>query len=86
MQGRGTPTLMQYTRDLTFLAYEHKLEPCVGREQEIRRLIQTLSRKTKNNPCLIGERPRWARQPSWRGWPSGSWKEPYRTRYVENGL
>ena len=54
-QGRGTSTLAQYTRDLTYLAYEHKLEPCVGREQEIRRLIQTLSRKTKNNPCLIGE-------------------------------
>ena len=55
MQGRGTPTLHQYTRDLTFLAFEHKLEPCVGRDQEISRLIQTLSRKTKNNPCLIGE-------------------------------
>ncbi len=54
-QGKGGQTLAQYTRDLTFLAYEHKLEPCVGREGEIRRLIQTLSRKTKNNPCLIGE-------------------------------
>ncbi len=54
-QGKGGQTLAQYTRDLTFLAYEHKLEPCVGREAEIRRLIQTLSRKTKNNPCLIGE-------------------------------
>lgn len=50
MQGRGTPTLHQYTRDLTFLAFEHKLEPCVGRDQEISRLIQTLSRKTKNKP------------------------------------
>ena len=54
-QGKGGQTLAQYTRDLTFLAYEHKLEPSVGREGEIRRLIQTLSRKTKNNPCLIGE-------------------------------
>ena len=54
-QGRGTQTLDQYSRDLTELAREGRLEPCVGRDQEIRRLIQTLSRRTKNNPCLIGE-------------------------------
>ena len=54
-QGRGTQTLDQYSRDLTELARERRLEPCVGRDQEIRRLIQTLSRRTKNNPCLIGE-------------------------------
>ena len=52
---KGTPTLEQYSRDLTALAREKKLEPCVGRDEEIRRLIQTLSRRTKNNPCLIGE-------------------------------
>ena len=40
---------------MTQLAVEKRLEPCVGREDEIRRLIQTLSRRTKNNPCLIGE-------------------------------
>lgn len=54
-QMRGTQTLEQFSRDLTALARERKLEPCIGREQEIRRLIQTLSRRTKNNPCLIGE-------------------------------
>ncbi len=54
-QGKGTQVLEQYSRDLTELAREKKLDPCVGRENEIRRLIQTLSRKTKNNPCLIGE-------------------------------
>ena len=53
--GKGTPVLEQYSRDLTALAREKKLEPCIGREEEIRRLIQTLSRRTKNNPCLIGE-------------------------------
>ncbi|MEH2956481.1 ATP-dependent Clp protease ATP-binding subunit [Candidatus Merdisoma sp. JLR.KK006] len=54
-QGRGTQALDQYSRDLTELAREKRLEPCIGREDEIRRLIQTLSRRTKNNPCLIGE-------------------------------
>ena len=54
-QSRGTQTLEQYSRDLTQLARERKLEPCIGREDEIRRLVQTLSRRTKNNPCLIGE-------------------------------
>ena len=54
-QGRGQQALDQYSRDLTELAREKRLEPCIGREDEIRRLIQTLSRRTKNNPCLIGE-------------------------------
>lgn len=54
-QGKGTQALDQYSRDLTELAREKRLEPCIGREDEIRRLIQTLSRRTKNNPCLIGE-------------------------------
>ena len=54
-QSRGTQTLDQYSRDLTRLARGRKLEPCIGREDEIRRLLQTLSRRTKNNPCLIGE-------------------------------
>ena len=52
-QSRGTQTLEQYSRDLTQLARERKLEPCIGREDEIRRLVQTLSRRTKNNPCLL---------------------------------
>ncbi len=51
----NTPTLDQYSRDLTALAREGKLDPVVGREQEVTRLIQILSRRTKNNPCLVGE-------------------------------
>jgi len=47
--------LEKYTRDLTTLAREGKLDPVIGREQEIRRVIQVLSRRTKNNPVLIGE-------------------------------
>lgn len=50
-----TGTLEQYSRDLTALAREGKLDPVIGREDEIRRVIQILSRRTKNNPCLIGE-------------------------------
>lgn len=45
----------QYSRDLTALAREGKLDPVVGRDEEIRRVIQILSRRTKNNPCLVGE-------------------------------
>ena len=50
-----TPTLDQYSRDLTAMAEEGKLDPVVGRDKEIARLIQILSRRTKNNPCLTGE-------------------------------
>lgn len=50
-----TPTLDQYSRDLTGLASEGLLDPVVGREEEIARVIQILSRRSKNNPCLIGE-------------------------------
>ena len=48
-------TLEQYSRDLTARAREGKLDPVVGRDEEIRRVIQILSRRTKNNPCLVGE-------------------------------
>lgn len=51
----GQSMLEQYSRDLTALAKEGKLDPVIGREEEIQRLIQILSRRTKNNPCLIGE-------------------------------
>lgn len=51
----ATPTLNNYSRDLTALAREGKLDPVIGRETEIQRVIQILSRRTKNNPCLIGE-------------------------------
>ena len=47
--------LAQYSRDLTALAREGKLDPVIGRDDEIRRVIQILSRRTKNNPCLMGE-------------------------------
>ncbi len=45
----------QYSRDITELAEDGKLDPVIGRETEINRIIQTLSRRTKNNPCLVGE-------------------------------
>lgn len=51
----ATPTLDQFSRDLTSYAREGKLDPVIGRENEIQRVIQILSRRTKNNPCLIGE-------------------------------
>ncbi|MEK6603943.1 MAG: AAA family ATPase, partial [Nitrospirota bacterium] len=47
--------LAKYSRDLTDLARKGKLDPVIGRDEEIRRVIQVLSRRTKNNPCLIGE-------------------------------
>jgi len=52
---RETPTLDQYSRDLTELARKGKLDPVIGRTQEMQRVMQVLSRRTKNNPCLIGE-------------------------------
>lgn len=52
---RRTPTLDEFGRDLTQLAKEKKLDPVIGRENEIKRVIQILCRRTKNNPVLIGE-------------------------------
>ena len=58
-RGKGsynqTPTLNQFGEDLTKKAEEGKLDPVIGRKQEIERVIEILSRRTKNNPCLIGE-------------------------------
>ena len=51
----GTPMLDRYSRDMTALAKEGKLDPIIGRETEIQRTIQILSRRTKNNTCLLGE-------------------------------
>ncbi len=51
----NTPTLNQFGRDLTDMAREGKFDPVIGRDSEIERVIQILSRRTKNNPCLIGE-------------------------------
>ncbi len=53
--GSQNPTLDQYSRDLTKMAADGKLDPVIGREKEISRIIQILSRRSKNNPCLIGE-------------------------------
>ncbi len=53
--GQGDGTLSKYGRDLTELAKNNKIDPVIGRQQEIERVIQILSRRTKNNPCLIGE-------------------------------
>ena len=54
-KSNATPTLDSYSRNLTQLAADGRLDPVIGREQEIQRVIQILSRRTKNNPCLIGE-------------------------------
>jgi ATP-dependent Clp protease ATP-binding subunit ClpB len=53
------------------MARQGKLDPVIGRDEEIRRTIQILSRRTKNNPALIGE-PGVGRPPSWKAWPSAS--------------
>ncbi len=52
---KGGSMLSQFSRDLTAMAEEGSLDPVIGREDEIQRVIQILSRRTKNNPCLIGE-------------------------------
>ncbi len=54
-QSGNAPTLMNYGRDLTALAKEGKIDPIIGRDTETERVVQILSRRTKNNPCLIGE-------------------------------
>lgn len=54
-QNEGTPTLDSLARDLTQLARDNRLDPVVGRRSEVKRLIQILSRRTKNNPVLVGE-------------------------------
>ena len=54
-RGSSTPALDSFSRNLTQMALDGKLDPVIGREHEIQRVIQILSRRTKNNPCLIGE-------------------------------
>jgi ATP-dependent Clp protease ATP-binding subunit ClpC len=54
-KGTATPTLDQYGRDLTQLAKDGKIDPVIGRDNETQRVVEILSRRTKNNPCLIGE-------------------------------
>ncbi len=53
--GKGNSQLEKFSRDLTALAKENKIDPVIGRDTEIQRVIQILSRRSKNNPCLIGE-------------------------------
>ena len=54
-ESSATPTLDQYSRNLNEMAKQGKLDPVIGRQAEIDRVIQILSRRTKNNPCLVGE-------------------------------
>ena len=54
-KNNSTPTLNQFSRDLNAMAAEHKFDPVAGRESEIERVIQILTRRTKNNPCLVGD-------------------------------
>ena len=54
-EGKSGKGLAEFTRDLTAMAREGKLDPVIGREKEIERTVQILSRRTKNNPVLIGE-------------------------------
>ncbi len=54
-KNNDTPTLDQYSRDFTQFAQDNKFDPIIGRENEIQRVIQILSRRTKNNPCLVGD-------------------------------
>ena len=51
----GTPILDNFSRDLTFLASQGQLDPVIGRDDEVRRIVQILARRKKNNPVLIGE-------------------------------
>ena len=55
VKGSSTPILDNFSRDLTMLASLDELDPVIGRKKEIRRIAQTLSRRKKNNPVLIGE-------------------------------
>ena len=71
--------LKKYARDVTELARGGKLDPVIGRDEEIRRTIQVLARRTKNNPVLIGS-PGWARRQSSRGWQSASSTATFRRR------
>ncbi len=68
--------LEKFCRDMTDLARQGKVDPVIGRDEEIRRIVQVLSRRTKNNPVLIGE-PGSGKPPSSKGWPSVLWPVTY---------
>ena len=73
-----TPNLDQFGTDLTEMAREGKLDPVIGREKEIERVVQILSRRTKNNPVLIGE-PGVGKTAVLRAWPKGLPRAIYRS-------
>ena len=75
---KPTPTLDEFGRDLTAFARENKLDPVIGREKEIQRVIQILARRTKNNPVLIGEPGR--RQDGHRRGPGAEDRGRHRAR------
>jgi ATP-dependent Clp protease ATP-binding subunit ClpB len=72
--------LKKYSRDLTQAARDGKLDPVIGRDEEIRRTIQVLSRRTKNNPVLIGE-PGVGKTAIVEGWRCGSSTATCRTAW-----
>jgi hypothetical protein len=76
--------LERYSRDLTELARKGKLDPVIGRDEEIRRVVQVLSRRTKNNPVLIG-RPASARPRSSRARPAQSRRVTSRRAWGASG-
>jgi len=78
-----TPLVDQLATDLTTLAEEGKLDPVIGRQKEIERLIQILARRNKNNPALIGE-PGVGKPPSWKGWQKESSKAMCLHRSLES--
>jgi ATP-dependent Clp protease ATP-binding subunit ClpB len=77
-------SLERFGRDLTEQAAKGKLDPVIGRDEEIRRTIQVLSRRTKNNPVLIGE-PASARPRSLKASHNGSWPATCRSRSRASG-
>ena len=76
--------LERYAKDLTELARRGKLDPVIGRDEEIRRVIQVLSRRTKNNPVLIGE-PGVGKTAIVRVWPAASSPAMYPNYYAISG-
>lgn len=78
-KGSGTPVLDQYSRDLTAMAAEGKLDPVVGRDREIARLIQILSRRTKTTPAWW-ESPEWEKLLLRKAWLKKSYQEWFPTQ------
>ena len=74
----GEAALQNYGTDMTEKAADGAYDPMIGREDILERLIQILSRRTKNNPVLIGEPGVGGKLPSWKVLPSGLQKEPSR--------